>query len=243
MTIADHIRVLEDLAKLDAELRTVGDKLTEERGLLEGLKGQLATTKAKIATERAGLAHTEKARNEAQTDLRSMATQIEASREKMNRVRTERETNAVQRELEEIKKLQRDREEEVERFGKSLEAIRASLDAALAEEKRIEAELAEKESAIAANVHDLESSHGSKASGRDPLVKALPPMVYRRYEAVRQKRGSGLAKTVTGTCTACHIALPPQMFHKLRREPLLEQCPSCGRMIYYSPPTTPSVSS
>jgi len=243
LTIADQIRVLEDLAKLDAELRTVGDKLTEERALLEGLKGQLAATKAKIASERANLAQTEKARNEAQTELRSMGGQLEASREKMNRVRTERETNAVQRELEELKKLQRDREEEVDRFGKSLEAIRAALDAAVAEETRIEAELAEKEAAIAANVQDLESSHGSKASGREPLVKALPTIVYRRYEAVRQKRGSGLAKTTSGNCSACNIALPPQMFHKLRREPLLEQCPSCNRIIYFAPPEAPSVSS
>jgi len=33
------------------------------------------------------------------------------------------------------------------------------------------------------------------------------------------------------------MALPPQLFHRLRREPLLEQCPSCFRIIYFvSPP-------
>jgi predicted nucleic acid-binding Zn-ribbon protein len=243
LTIVDQIRVLEDLAKLDAELRTVGDKLSEERGMLGGLKSALAAVKAKIVAEREAVTRTEKARSEAQTELRSTATQSEASRDKLNRVRTERETNAVQRELEELKKLQRDREEEIERFAKSLEVIRATLDAALAEEARIEAELAEKESAIAANVGELETSHGSKAGGRDALVKALPTILYRRYDAVRQKRGSGLAKTTNGTCSACNIALPPQMFHRLRREPMIEQCPSCNRIIYFAPPIAPSVSS
>jgi predicted nucleic acid-binding Zn-ribbon protein len=37
------------------------------------------------------------------------------------------------------------------------------------------------------------------------------------------------------------MSLPPQLFHRLRREPLLEQCPSCNRIIYYAPPTAPSV--
>ena len=243
MTIVDQIRVLEELAKLDAELRAVGEKLAEERGMLGGLKSALAAVKTKIADERAGLARTEKARSESQTELRSTATQSEASREKLNRVRTERETNAVQRELEELKKLQRDREEEIDRFGKSIEVIRGTIDTALAEDARIEAELLEKESAIAANVGELETSHGSKAGGRDALVKALPMLIYRRYDAVRQKRGSGLAKTTTGTCTACNMALPPQLFHRLRREPMLEQCPSCNRIIYFAAPTTPSVSS
>jgi hypothetical protein len=246
LSIVEQIRVLEDLARLDAELKTVGEKLSEGRGLLEGLKKSLAAIEIKVTDERAALARTEKAKGEAHAEVRSLTAQHEASRDKLGRVRTERETNAVQRELEEVKKLQRDREEEVERFGKSIDAIRAALEAAEAEKARILAELAEKESAIAANVGDLETSHGSKAGGREDLVKQLPPIVYRRYDTVRQKRGSGLAKTTNGTCSACNIALPPQMFHRLRREPMIEQCPSCNRLIYFAPPvaaTAPGSSS
>ena len=50
---------------------------------------------------------------------------------------------------------------------------------------------------------------------------------------IRQKRGTGIAQTTDGTCKACNMALPPQLFHRLRREPMLEQCPSCNRIIYY----------
>jgi len=241
LTIAEQIRVLEDLAKLDAELRATSDKLAEERGLLEGLNARLTAVRATIVGEKENLSRTEKARNDAQAELRSNGTQLEASRDKLNRVRTERESNAAQREIEELKKLQRDREEEIERFAKSIEAIRASLEAAGAEETAILAELGEKEAAISANVAELESAHGSKAGGRESLVKALPPVLYRRYEAVRQKRGSGVAKTTNGTCSACNMALPPQLFHRLRREPLVEQCPSCNRIIFFVPPTAPSV--
>ncbi len=243
MSIVDQIRVLEDLARLDAELKTVGDALAVERSLLEGLKTALVAIEGKVTTERAALASTEKARGEAHTEARTTAGQLDASRDKLGRARTERETNAVQRELEELRKLQRDREEEVERFARSIEAIRATLEAAEGEKARILAELAEKESAIAANVGALEVAHGTKAGGRDALVKQLPTILYRRYDAVRAKRGSGLAKTTHGTCTACNMSLPPQLFHRLRREPMIEQCPSCNRIIYFSSPTVPSISS
>jgi predicted nucleic acid-binding Zn-ribbon protein len=67
-------------------------------------------------------------------------------------------------------------------------------------------------------------------------VKKIPAQLYRRYEMIRQKRGTGIAQTTTGTCKACNMALPPQLFHRLRREPILEQCPSCHRIIYYVTP-------
>jgi predicted nucleic acid-binding Zn-ribbon protein len=78
-----------------------------------------------------------------------------------------------------------------------------------------------------------------KGGGREALVKKLPSQLYRRYEMIRGRRGSALATTTDGTCKACHMALPPQLFHKLRREPILEQCPSCHRIIYFAPPTEP----
>ena len=45
-----------------------------------------------------------------------------------------------------------------------------------------------------------------------------------------------MAQTTDGTCNKCNMSLPPQLFHKLRREPLIEQCPSCYRIIYFAPP-------
>jgi predicted nucleic acid-binding Zn-ribbon protein len=71
---------------------------------------------------------------------------------------------------------------------------------------------------------------------REGAVKALPAQLYRRYDMIRSKRGTAIAKTSDGTCKACHMSLPPQLFHRLRREPILEQCPSCHRLIYFAPP-------
>lgn len=53
---------------------------------------------------------------------------------------------------------------------------------------------------------------------------------------IRQKKGTAIAQTTDGTCNACHMSLPPQLFHRLRREPILQQCPSCYRIIYFAPP-------
>jgi hypothetical protein len=55
----------------------------------------------------------DKTRGELIQDVRNMSQQLEHSREKLSRSRTERESNAAQRELEELRKLVRDREDEI----------------------------------------------------------------------------------------------------------------------------------
>ena len=55
---------------------------------------------------------------------------------------------------------------------------------------------------------------------------------------LRGKRGTAIAQTTDGTCNKCNMALPPQLYHRLRREPLIEQCPSCNRIIYFASPTS-----
>ncbi|MNC98805.1 putative zinc ribbon domain protein [compost metagenome] len=65
----------------------------------------------------------------------------------------------------------------------------------------------------------------------------MPVVLYRRYEQIRGRRGSAISQTFNGTCNACNMSLPPQLYHRLRREPLIEQCPSCNRIIYFASAT------
>lgn len=224
---------------MDAEVKALEEKLAEERGVLNGLKESLKQLDEKLATDRATVAAADKQRIELQTDVRTMTGQIEHSREKLNRSRNERESQAAQRELEELRKLVRDREDEMGRIDADTSGVRAQVEAAEAEHKRLSEELAAKEGDIQAKVQQLEADRTGKLTGgggRDAIVKRLPPAIYRRYEMIRGRRGNAVATTTDGTCKACNMALPPQLFHKLRREPLIDQCPSCNRIIYFQPP-------
>jgi predicted nucleic acid-binding Zn-ribbon protein len=237
VSIPNQIRALEELAAHDAEIKTLDDQLTSERSTLNGLKGSLKRLEDKIAADRVTVGAMDKQRNELISDVRQMMTQLDHSREKMNRARTERETNAVQRELEELRKLIRDREDEIGKITTDSDGQRVTLEATEAEAKKILDELGAKEGDINSSLASLEKQRATKQAARDEVVKHLPPVLYRRYDAVRSRRGSGIAQTTDGTCKACNMSLPPQLFHRLRREPLLEQCPSCNRIIYYSPPS------
>ena len=236
MSNTDQIAALEELAAMDAEVKALEEKLAEERGVLGSLKESLKSLDERREKDRAIVSAADKHRQELHIDIRTMTQQIEHSREKLNRSRTERENQAAQRELEELRKLIRDREDEIQRIDVDTAQTRSQLEATDAEHKQVEEELAAKEGDIQAKVTKLDSDRLERGGGRDSIVKRIPPVLYRRYEQIRARRGGAIAQTTDGTCNRCNMALPPQLYHRLRREPLIEQCPSCNRIIYFSAP-------
>ncbi|MGD0675292.1 MAG: C4-type zinc ribbon domain-containing protein [Polyangiaceae bacterium] len=236
MSIPDQIRALEKLAHIDSELKELQDQLSQERSTLDGLKSGIGKLDDKLSSDRAALAVMDKGRGELIQDVRNMTQQLDHSREKLSRSRTEREANAAQRELEELRKLVRDREDEIGKLTADAEGARQQIEATEADHRKLLGELNAREGDISSKLHDAEGKARAKQAERDAAVKALPPPLYRRYDMIRSKRGTAIAQTTDGTCKACHMALPPQLFHRLRREPTLEQCPSCNRIIYFAAP-------
>ena len=233
MSIQSQIDALEKLSALDAELKELGDLLRKERGELDTKKTRLAELVDRLSRGKHSIEEMEKARGDLMGEARQMLIQIERSREKLSRCRTEREANAVQRELEELRKLHRDREVEIEKIDALIEQGRSDVTAVLGEHDKLEADLNEIEDAATGRIGEAQKHFDERTAVRAELVKAVPPQLYRRYELVRSRRGTALAYTHTGICSACNIHLQPMLFQKLKRGEDLDQCPSCNRIIYY----------
>jgi predicted nucleic acid-binding Zn-ribbon protein len=236
LSIPEQIRALEILAALDAELKILDEEHAQERGTLEGLKGSLKKLDEKLQVDRAALGAMEKTRGEFIADVRNMNQQLEHSRDKLGRSRTERESNAAQRELEELRKLVRDREDEIGKLTADSEAARQQIEVTEEEWRKVNGDLSAREGDINTKVGAIDVQRQAKRTEREAAVKHLPAQLYRRYDMIRQKKGFAIAQTSDGTCRACNMQLPPQLFHRLRREPVLEQCPSCQRIIYFVAP-------
>ena len=236
MSIKDQIVKLEALAAVDAELRRLDDQLAEERGILDTLKSELRTLDERLVTDKASLSEMDKTRSELMAEVRQMTTQIERSREKLSRSRNERESNAAQRELEELRKLQRDREDESTKLSTLAEAARKTIEETETAQKKVTDDLGGRESDISKSMSAAMKERDAKIAERTRLAEAVQPMTLRRYEQVRKRKGSAIAKTIDGTCLACHMRLPPMLFQKLMRGDAFDQCPSCARILYYEPP-------
>ena len=237
MNLRAQIEALESLATLDASLAKLEAELQREGEVLSDKRSQLKKLEERFESTRASVGDMDRTRGELLQDARQMSLQMERSREKLSRCRTERELNATQREIEELRKLYRDRELEIEKINGLAEQARTEMEAANSERSALVGAL--DNDTRASRLGALEQDVSVEREKRKELVKAVPPTLYRRYEMIRKRRGSAVAWTFQGTCSACHISLSPMVFQRLRRGEDFDQCPSCQRILYYREESAP----
>ncbi len=236
MSIRDHIASLEELSALDAEIRHLDEQLNTDRESLAGLKQEVERLNERITADTATIAEMVHTRAEQSQEARQLLNQIEKSREKLTRARNEREQNAASRELEELRRLHKDREEEIGKLAILEAQAQKSKEEAEAERAKVIDELASIEAATSGRLAEVEKTRDERAAVRKDVAAKIPKPVLRRYDTIRRRKGVAIAATHDGTCLACQMAMPPQMFQRILRGDAMELCPHCQRILYYRAP-------
>ncbi len=239
-SVREQMDVIKQLVAADEEIRKLDLLLGSEREGLEATKKDLAKVREQIERERAQYDDLEADRGAKQQEARQLANQLDRSREKLNRARNEKESNAVQREIEETRKLVRDVEDAIGKRVLELEALKKSIIDHEEAEAGHATKLGEAEGAASQRLGAVEADRAAKAASRDEIAKRLPAPLLRKYDQVRQRRGSGAALLAAGRCKACNIGIPPQQAQRVSRIDAMEQCPSCNRFLFVDPQPTPS---
>ena len=76
---------------------------------------------------------------------------------------------------------------------------------------------------------------------RDSLFDSLPSAVKSTYKRIsaRIRDGVALAEARNGSCSACFIALRPQVMAEVRRGEEIVTCDNCNRILFYQPSAQP----
>jgi len=234
VSIQASITTLKTLQVLDGRIGKLEAELSVERvGIDEKSERHLALV-AHVAKIESTIAGMEGTKGELNSELRQHLLLVDKSREKMTRCRNEREANAVQRELEEIRRLTRDRELEIQKLTGLIEDARADLAKIEEERLSVAGQIDETQGEATAKVRELQESLIEQQAKRTKAMESLASSMVRKYEAVTKVRGTGAAAAVAGGCSACHIQLSPMLYQEILREQELHQCPNCHRILYVS---------
>jgi predicted nucleic acid-binding Zn-ribbon protein len=242
VSIEAKIETLKSIAALDAELLALQSELRAERVELEKKAGRRSELGSRAEVLESSLAEMEKTRGALYGELRQLSVQVERAREKMARCRNEREANAASRELEELRRIQREREKEIEKLVGLADEARADLDKVQGQHSEVSGEMGDTGAAVGEKMGNLESRIGEKQRARDELAATFDKVLLRRYDTVRSRRGTGIAAVEKGTCTACHIELAPRVYQQMMHRKELFTCPSCLRILYLAPAAPPASS-
>jgi uncharacterized protein len=199
---------------------------------------RLAHAKEAVEATRQRLKACQEARREQEKEAAVYQSRLSKFKDQLSAVKTNKEYQAMQHEIETAQKELGAVEERV------LERMMES-DALTAEVKKAEQSLATQQTDVDAEKKTLveelatvEAALKEATAKRVSRVASLPPHLVALFEQVSRVR-KGLAITTAtrdGLCSACHVRLRPQVFQEIRRNDQIIQCASCNRILYFIPP-------
>ena len=237
MNIEQQIADLEALAAIDVQIVALREQLTQQRSEIDGVRVEIGELDERLGADGASITEMERTRQDLLQELRQIDTQVQRSRDRLGRARNEREQQAAERELDELRKLQRDRDEEVKKVVGLADQARAAVQENETRRGELQARLDGSIDGATASISQLEGQLTDQTAARVAAAEKLPSLVRRRYQAVFDRGKVPVAFTVDGTCQGCFVQLPPMLFHSMLSRTRFEECPFCRRIIYYRPPS------
>ncbi|MGM0759466.1 MAG: zinc ribbon domain-containing protein [Thermodesulfobacteriota bacterium] len=159
---------------------------------------------------------------------------IKKSKNKLMMVENSREYHAMMREMDNLEKTNRMREEEKMALDEDLESQNSILSSIQSTAQGLEDELQEMRQNLEVQLEQAQSRLQELQEERSQATQDIPKPILSRYEFIRSRLNNPVIVGVEeGVCSGCHISIPPQSFIELQKGEQILSCPNCQRLIFW----------
>ncbi|MFN2454674.1 MAG: zinc ribbon domain-containing protein [Pyrinomonadaceae bacterium] len=183
-------------------------------------------------------------RDDAHTERTRLETEISETRAKGERAernlmssKNEHEYTAAIREADAARKHVSQLETQVLEKMEVFEQSENSLKERAPEVARLNSEMEERLKAFEEQTRVQTEQLAARRAEREQLIAGLPKNISTLYNRIsaRIRDGVAVAEARSGACTACFMALRPQVMAEVRRGDEVITCDNCNRILYYIP--------
>jgi uncharacterized protein len=189
---------------------------------------------AEFLLKRAELDHSKKLHRTLEQSVADLEIKINRSKQRMNEVKTNKEYQAMLKEIEDLKREIRQKEDQMLEIMENIDSLSSGMQQ---QEKR----LTEYQQKMEADKEELASQSDQvkeQLTHLDELQQRVRERIdaalLRRCDSLMQRHaGIAVAAVEGGVCQVCHMGIPPQKFIELQRDERIFQCPHCHRFVYW----------
>jgi predicted nucleic acid-binding Zn-ribbon protein len=230
--LRNNLKSLYELQEIDLRI----DGLDGERGQLlneaQALEAKLVEAREKISSRREESQALEAEKAALEENLAAESENIVRSESHLKEIKTQKEYQAVSKEISGAKKLIAELEDQILQKINLLEEISTDVAKKEADLVELESNIATQQGEVQLKVESLEAGIAADVATREQTVKGLPASVLKRYSRLReQRRGVAVVEAKEGNCMGCNMHLPPQLYNTLFRADEVITCPHCQRIL------------
>lgn len=226
--------MLVELQKVDAVIGEMKRKREETPRHLSELKTGLDDMKADLEKYEAELEELKKDRRTKEGLLQMEIERVHRSEGHLKDIKTQKEYQALLKEVEQGKKLNASREEDILRLTADIEE-REKVASEKAEAVRVkDEEYGKEKELLEGELARIDAEFDGERRRWEEISKGVKPNVLKMYQRVSERRTpTSVVPVKSGACTGCHMGLPPQLYNQVQKGNEMIQCPNCHRILYW----------
>lgn len=231
----NQLKLLRKLQDFDLEIYEINARTERLRESLDDLQLAYDSLLEALTGQKTQLDEARSLMRDKERELEENVDRYNQSKAKLNSVANTKQYNALEKEMDTLKKMRAQLEEERDTLRENVEAYQTDVNEKQGKIAAINAQIVEEQGAI-----DNEAAGGVKRITdleleRDKIKRDVPKQIVRRYEFILGRRpGRAVVPCILGVCKGCNMAIPPQLFNELQTGRKFIQCSNCQRILYYT---------
>jgi predicted nucleic acid-binding Zn-ribbon protein len=220
------------LQRLDSELRTLSNKLSQIPSRIDELKKAAAAIKAELDQAKVAITEHKKDYRLSEVELKTAEEKIAGYSVQLYSAKTNEQYKAFLKEIEGQKKLKNSIEDRMIALMEETDVLDRKVKENEKENAELDAETARKVQLLENERKELEAAIAARREQRETTRAAVPADLLKRYERVRASKGGIAVATVRKErCSGCLSPIPAQRILEVDRQDHLYLCEACGRIL------------
>ena len=230
-----ELRTVYEAQKIDMQIIENEKKLISTPKKIEKMEHDIKAMSEKVSKEKEILEEFEKERKGKEKELELEKDKIKKFESRLYEVKTNKEYQALLKEIETAKQANDKQEEEIIEIMVKMEDLKKDIESTskLLKEKQKVGEVEKKK--LLNEIESIDKTITDLKQQRDNLLSVVDKTLRETYTILISRRdGMAVVNVKNGVCLGCFMNIPPQLFIEVTKNNRLIQCPSCNRIFYFT---------
>jgi uncharacterized protein len=223
-----------EFQKTEIEIDRLNDALGLVTEKLDALDAKQNSFLEAFEKDTAAMEHLKKKYRDLESDSKTNESKIAKSQAKLSAVKTNKEYQALLKEIDDIKGMNSALEDEMLVCLDQMESFEEELAKKSRALKQLKGEIASEKEVIQQEAESNTSQLKKIEQLKGQLAGEIDKNMLNDYVRVKRiVKKLALVPVLQAVCQGCHRKIPPQMFIELQRSDQLKFCPHCDRLVFW----------
>ena len=217
-----------EISRLEAKLNTVDHRI-------EILDNKLQDYQQTIEDQQSLINELNQKYRAYESDVQMHLDRIKKSEAKLSTVKTNKEYQSSLKEIDDLKNMSSEKEDEMIEFLDRIEEAENMLKIKQTEFSELERQIKTEKESIQKEAGEGRLRLDNLGAERERISGGIDAEMLATFEQIKANQTNKIAIVAVkdAVCQGCHMNIPPQMYNELQRGDSLKRCPICERIIYW----------